>query len=235
VTPRNSPGYFITFEGNDGCGKTTQIECLKETLEGYGLAGCTVFVREPGGTEFGSAMRWALLDKEYTQKVDVRAEALGFEAARAQLVNEVILPNLLAGNIVISDRFYDSTTVYQGYTQGVGCFVVDQLNRFATNNLVPNLTILLDIDPSISIGRKNKGHIFNGEDWNRLDELQLVFYGSTAQAYRMLHAFDTEGRWELINADGTLDEVRIKVEKLVLEKLAENGIMETTGTPERRG
>ncbi len=137
-----SRGRFITFEGVDGTGKTTQIELLKEKLEAADKK--VILLREPGTTAIGEAVRAILLDPA-NNNMAPEAELLLFEAARAQLVREVIEPTLAAGVWVISDRFMDSTEAYQGYGRGLDRAVIASLNRFAVGTVVPDLTILLTL------------------------------------------------------------------------------------------
>ena len=143
-------GVFITFEGVEGSGKSTQVARLAQRLA---LAGLNVrLVREPGGTQVGEAIRSVLLDPEHFG-LDPKAELLLYEASRAQLVAEVIEPALAAGEVVICDRFYDSTTAYQGYARGLGLAEIGELNRVATGGLAPDLTIVLDVEPRSALER----------------------------------------------------------------------------------
>lgn len=143
-------GVFITFEGGEGCGKSTQIRLLEQRLTQAGRR--VRSLREPGGTVMGEAIREILLNPEHTELDDI-AELLLYEAARAQLVAEVIEPAIAAGEIVLCDRFFDSTTAYQGYARGLALDTVTSLNRAATGGLVPDRTILLDILPLVGINR----------------------------------------------------------------------------------
>ncbi len=133
-------GAFITFEGADGCGKSTQINYVARLLERHG---CRVLrLREPGGTAVGEVLRGVVLDPAHTRMSD-RAELLIYEAARAQIVDEVIEPALRRGDVVLCDRFFDSTVAYQAYGRGLDRAFVDAANRFAADGIVPDLTILL--------------------------------------------------------------------------------------------
>ena len=136
-------GYFITFEGPDGAGKSTQIEYLKEYLEDRGLE--YLFTREPGGTRISEKIRDMLLDKENCD-LTARTEALLYAASRAQLVEDVIQPALNEGKIVVSDRYIDSSIAYQGFGRDLG-EKVTEINKFAVNDLEPDLTFLLMISP----------------------------------------------------------------------------------------
>lgn len=147
-------GLFITFEGTDGSGKTTQAARLAAHLqkEGYEV----VQVHEPGGTEAGERVRALLLDRGL-DGMDPMAELLLYEAARAQLVREVVVPALEEGKVVVCDRFSDSSVAYQGYGRKLGPDIVEQLNAAATGGLSPDRTILLDMDPEISMQRAAAG------------------------------------------------------------------------------
>lgn len=138
-----SKGIFITFEGIDGSGKTTQIKLLNKFLKEKGFD--TVLTREPGGTALGDSIRKLLLDPENSGPV-ARAEALLFEAARAELTEKVIVPALDKGKIVICDRFFDSTLAYQGFARGLGIDSLLDLSLWATSDLAPDITFLLSLD-----------------------------------------------------------------------------------------
>ena len=154
--------YFITFEGPEGGGKTTQIQLLQQRLAAAGYP--VVATREPGGTAIGNAIRSVLLDSANTG-MGARTEALLFNAARAQLVDEVIKPALQAGQIVLCDRYADSTVAYQGYGRKLNQSALRELIAFATESLQPDLTIFLNIDPVFGLARKRA---LTGEDGNRL-------------------------------------------------------------------
>ena len=147
---RTHAGTFITFEGVEGSGKSTQLGLLAKRLE---LADVRIrCLREPGGTSVGEAIRRILLDPEHLG-LDARAELLLYEASRAQLVAEVIEPALQAGDVVLCDRFFDSTTAYQGYARGLPLEEVARLNEAATGVLTPDLTIVIDVDPALVLER----------------------------------------------------------------------------------
>ncbi|MGN0034147.1 MAG: dTMP kinase [Coriobacteriales bacterium] len=148
-------GAFITFDGGEGAGKTTQIAALSRLLSDAGRP-VRVF-REPGGTDVGERIRAILLDPSCS-RLDARAELLLYEAARAQLVSERILPALDEGCVVICDRFSDSTVAYQGYGRGLDLDVIGDVDGFATRGLVPDRTLLLEIDPTLGLSRAVSGH-----------------------------------------------------------------------------
>ncbi|MCK5422383.1 MAG: dTMP kinase, partial [Deltaproteobacteria bacterium] len=144
---------FITFEGIEGCGKTTQISLLKEYLEQKGYS--VVATREPGGTQIGDSMRTILLDSRNTH-IDIKTELLLYEASRAQHIKDVVRPALDKGSIVLCDRFTDATLAYQGYAQRINKDLIERLNQFATDNITPDFTILIDCPVEIGLKRAKK-------------------------------------------------------------------------------
>lgn len=194
-------GIFITFEGGEGSGKSTQIRLLARTLEAHGMT--VRILREPGGTAPGEAVRRILLDPQHVG-LDARAELLLYEAARAQLVAEIIEPALEAGEVVLCDRFFDSTTAYQGYGRGLPVEQIVALNMMATGGLVPDRTLLLDVDPGVGVGRATTG----GAD--RLEGESAAFHESVREGFRALAAQEPE-RVRLIDADGSVEAVAEKV------------------------
>jgi dTMP kinase len=188
-------GLFVTFEGIDRSGKTTQARMLVDALGDQALA-----VREPGGTEAGERLRELLKDSQLT--LGAEAEALLFAAARAELVAQVIRPALEAGRVVVSDRFLDSSLAYQGVARGLGVEEVKQINRFATQGVTPDLTFLLEIDPASAAERAGQLDRFEDEG----DSLQKAVY----EAYKELAAEDP-GRWRTIDADRPSTEVHADV------------------------
>jgi dTMP kinase len=192
-------GEFIAFEGVEGAGKGTQIELAKRYLVSKGLE--VVVTREPGGTGFGDRLRDAVLDPT-TGKVDPRAEALVFAAARAQLVTTVIRPALEEGKIVLCDRFVDSSLAYQGVGRGLGEPDVLTLNAWATQALFPDLVILLNLDPEEGLSRSRGSDRFEVED--------LAFHARVADAYLRI-ADEHPERFRVIDASGTPQEVHLRV------------------------
>jgi len=163
-----SPGVFITFEGGEGSGKSTQLNRLGMMLQ---TAGRKVrLLREPGGTHLGEEVRSLLLDPA-SSGMDSRAELLLYEAARAQLVAEVIEPALAAGEIVMCDRFYDSTTAYQGYGRGIALDEIAALNRAASAGLRPDRTLVFDVDPMLGLARATAA-----QEADRLESESLAFH-----------------------------------------------------------
>src|SRR5262249_45698290 len=183
---------FITFEGPDGSGKTTQIHLLADHLteRGYNV----LHLREPGGTAIGDQIRHILHDMK-NQAMDARAELLLYSASRAQLVAQTIRPHLAAGGIAICDRFADSTMAYQGYGRGLDLDQLRQITLFATGGLTPDLTLYLDIDPEIGLARRHA----EGEQWNRMDALEIEFHHRVRNGYMRLIAAEP-GRWIKIDA-----------------------------------
>ena len=203
---------FVTFEGSDGSGKTTQIHLLTQHLR---TAGHTVLTtREPGGTRIGDGIRQLLLDLAHTE-MNARAETLLFNAARAQIVAEVIRPALAAANIVLCDRFADSTLAYQGYGHRQDIAELARLIEYATGGLRPDLTIYLDLPPEEGI-RRNRGRA--GGDWNRLDAQELSFYQRVANGYRQLIAQQPQ-RWTVIDASRSRDQIHLDIVRVLQQKL----------------
>lgn len=192
---------FITFEGPEGSGKTTQIGLLASALEAQGQQ--VLATREPGGTRIGNAVRAILLDSAHTE-MSPRAEALLFNAARAQLVDEVIGPALSKNIVVLCDRYADSTLAYQGYGHGQPIRPLADLGRYATRELTPDLTIYLDIDPEAGLLRKQNGA---SDEWNRMEEHALTFHRSVRDGYLQL-AEAEPGRWLIIDAAGGVENVQ---------------------------
>lgn len=182
---------FITFEGPEGSGKSTQIGLLATALASKRRV---VVTREPGGTRIGNAIRGVLLDPNHTE-MSPRAETLLFNAARAQIVDEVIRPALARGDVVLCDRFADSTLAYQGFGHGQPLEALRLLGAYATAGLTPDLTIYLDIDVEAGLARKRAGA---PDEWNRMEEKALVFHQEVRRGYLALAA--ESSRWLVIDA-----------------------------------
>jgi dTMP kinase len=203
---------FITLEGSEGAGKSTQIADLADYLRGQGYS--VLLTREPGGTPIGEQIR-AVLWNSSNADMSKRAEILLFQAARAQLVERVIRPALERGEIVLCDRYADSTLAYQGY--GYHLFELDTLKeliRFATGGLQPDLTLLLDLDVEVGLGRRAKG----GES-NRLDQLEMEIYQRVREGYLEM-AQEDPGRWVLVDASKPPEQVQQELRKLVQSRLS---------------
>jgi dTMP kinase len=199
-------GRFITFEGIDGCGKTTQLRMLERTLTSRG--GSYVSTREPGGTALGTTIRAALLNVS-RRTVEPLAELLLYAADRAQHVREVVLPALEAGRVVLSDRYADATTAYQGYGRGFDLRLVEELNHLATSGLKPDLTLLFDLDVATGLARVHRRSDFAPpeEPADRLDLEPLAFHERVRRGYLELAAREPQ-RFRVIPASGSIDTVR---------------------------
>ena len=200
-------GLFVSFEGIDRSGKTTQARMLSEALGDRALT-----VREPGGTPVGERIRDVL--KDPSLEVGARTEALLFSAARAELVGDVIRPALDAGRVVVSDRFVDSSLAYQGRARGLGVEWVAQLNTWATGGLEPRLTLLLWIDPEQAAARGGRDDRFEAEG--------LELQRQVAAAYEQLSAAEP-GRWARVDADRGPEEVHADVMAAVAAALNASG------------
>ena len=188
TTKRN--GLFITFEGSDGCGKSTQMRLLAERLRAAGRQ--VVETAEPGGTRIGNQIRAILLDSK-NQELYPTAEMLLYFASRAQNMDELIFPALAADSIVLSDRFTDSTLAYQGAGRGLGRDVIMQLHDIAVRGRNPDLTICIDIDLETSLRRAHaRNRTTPGKDERRMDEQAKEFHERVRQAYRDLAAAEPE-------------------------------------------
>lgn len=191
-------GIFITMEGPDGSGKTTQIDLLKKYLEhrGYDI----VIAREPGGTTIGEAIREIILNPDY-KEMGHMTELLLYASARAQLVNQVIKPALAEEKAVICDRFVESSAVYQGIGRGLGVDTVYEVNNFALGDVKPKLTIFMDLDAEDGIKRKKKQ-----AELDRMEQEDLSFHKRVVEGYRQLAKLYPE-RIVPINATLPIDEI----------------------------
>lgn len=208
---------FISFEGTEGSGKSTQIKEIYAVLRDKAYKD-VLLTREPGGTDISNQIRTILLENLENKNMQARAELLLFCASRAQLVGEVIRPYLDEGGIVLCDRYADSTLAYQGYGHGLPVADLKQILQFATGGLYPDLTIYLDLPPEKGLERRRKGQLF-GEDWNRLDDMELAFHQRVYDGYQSIISED-ESRFIRIDADGTPAEVKDAILEKLLPKLA---------------
>ncbi len=195
-------GKFITFEGIDGCGKSTQIKIAEKYLNDLGYQ--TMIVREPGGTVVGEKIRTILLDKKNDSMVSM-TELLLYEAARAQIVEEKIIPALGSGVMVICDRFYDSTAAYQGYARGLGTDLVETLNDIAAKDAAPDITFLLDLTPEQALERRKA----RGEDEDRLEAMGTSFQAKVRDGYLLWAA--SHPRIRTIDASVSVDQIKDEV------------------------
>jgi len=203
---------FITLEGPEGSGKTSQMVPLAEFFHQRGYE--VLVTREPGGTSIGDQIRTVLMELDNTA-MHPRTEILLFLASRAQLVAQVIRPALEAGKVVLCDRYADSTLAYQGYGHGNDLQVLHQLLDFATGGLKPDLTLLLDIDVKDGIRRKQSG----GSEWNRLDANTLAFHQRVRQGYLSLVTNEPE-RWVIIDSSLPADDVQSALRQTIIQKFS---------------
>ncbi|MHB8777380.1 MAG: dTMP kinase [Anaerolineales bacterium] len=202
---------FITLEGSEGSGKTSHIPSLVEHLREKNYM---VFpTREPGGTAISEQIRDILHDLKNAE-MHPRTETLLYQAARAQIVEQVIKPRLANGEIVISDRYYDSTIAYQGYGHQQNLEEVRALVRYATGGLTPDLTILLDLDIEVGLKRKTQ----NGAEWNRMDTHEIEFYKRVRAGYLEM-AKQEPRRWVVVNSDQKWESVQEELRKVTMNKI----------------
>ena len=212
-----SRGRLISFEGLDGAGKTTQMRLLEQWLQARNIA----FIRtlEPGGTPLGSEIRRLVLNRPDLDIVPL-AESFLFQADRAQHFARLVIPALQEGKLVITDRCYDASIVYQGYARGVGVELVEQLSMLATQGIQPDLTILLDLDPSQVHSRTNTTSDQNGqrEERNRFDMEAEAFHRRVREGFQMLvHKYPA--RIKVVDASRTVEAIHEEIVGLVKEVL----------------
>ena len=203
---------FITFEGPDGSGKSTQLRMLASALREEGRE--IVTTREPGGTEIGDQIRAVIMNMK-NKAMDPRTELLLFNASRAQLVEELIRPSLAAGKVILCDRYADSTMAYQGYGHGLDKGELRRLLNFATGGLKPDLTLLFDISAEAGLKRRLSNH----DEWNRMDDYALQFHERVRGGFLELAAADPE-RWVVIDADRDPGVIHAEVLDIVKRKLS---------------
>lgn len=206
-------GLFITFEGGEGCGKSSHIKTLAKYLERKGFKCLTT--REPGGPELSEKIRDLLLHEKSGYGMCPETEILLFEAARAQHVREFIKPNIEAGNVVISDRFADSTTAYQGVARALDMQDVSRLNKFAVGGCTPDLTVILDLPPEAGLAR---ARLRDSDNSDRMGSQPLAFYESVRQAFLDL-ARAEPSRFAVVDSSGSKEETFSKIAAAVEEKL----------------
>jgi dTMP kinase len=222
VPSQTQRGRFITFEGLDGCGKSTQLEKLAAVLRAQNLS--VVVTREPGGTPTGEKIRQLLLDTKTPSLAPLAELALMF-AARAQHITEVLEPGLAEGRIVLCDRFTDSTEAYQGGGRKLGSEAVLALHRILCGGMQPDLTILMDSDVAISVDRarrRNQTHAGKNNraksDENRFEQESRAFFGRVRNAYLAIAGREPE-RMVVVDARGTPDETHRRIVEVVRRKL----------------
>ncbi len=197
-------GRFITFEGPEGSGKSTQIRLLAEKLEQRGIG--VASTREPGGTAVGEAIRNILQHDAVDEQLCERSEVLLFTASRAQLMKRVILPSLERGEWVLCDRFIDSTMAYQGYARGMDIKTLDQINDFAVHGRKPDLTILLDLEVNRGFERLKHRYADGVDSADRFEREALDFHQRVRDGYHQLAILDAE-RFRIVNSDRPVDVV----------------------------
>ncbi len=202
-------GMFITFEGGEGCGKSTQVKRFAARLEASGRK--VLLTREPGGTRLSELVRSLLKDEREDPPCD-RAELLLFLAARAQLVNNVVLPALEAGTWVVSDRFSDSTFAYQGYGRGLPLDVLRMANDFACAGLRPDRTVLLDADPAVTLARMRSREAATATEADRIERAGAEFHSRLRRGFLEMAAAEPD-RISVVDASGTPEEVEGRIWK----------------------
>ena len=210
---------FITLEGIEGSGKTTQLEHIVDYLKGRGSE-CIV-TREPGGTRIGKKIRAILLDPD-SRELYPMAELLLYMADRSQHVNEVVIPHLASGKLVLCDRYYDATLVYQGYARGIDIEIIQRLHRWVLKDLKPDVTILLDLEPQIGLKRAWK-EIDRGARTGletRFEKETLRFHKKVRAGYLTLARNDPD-RFEVVDASQNERQVRERIMHILDEKIAQ--------------
>lgn len=206
ASPSSARGLFLAFEGGDGAGKSTQLRLLHQALARGGAP--VVITREPGGTDIGEKLRSLVLEHGHGQ-IDERTEALMYAAARAAHVNQFILPHLRSGTHVVTDRFVDSSLAYQGIGRGLGIEQVAAVNRFATDGLVPDLTILLDISAADGRSRRIAG-TGGVEESDRLESEPDAFHNRIRTAFADLAAKSPE-RYLVLDANQGIEQLQAQI------------------------
>lgn len=200
---------FITFEGPDGSGKTTQAKMLVEFLQARGEP--VIYTREPGGTEISEQIREVILSTR-NKSMRSETEVLLFSAARAQIVDQVIRPALAEGKIVVCDRYYDSTLAYQGYGLGLDLDALRAITKFATRGLVPDLTFYVDVPAEVGLARRHQG------ETNRLDQKDVDYHARVRNGYLELAKAEPH-RFVVIDGTGTIEQVQEEIRARMMEEL----------------
>lgn len=216
-------GLFITFEGLEGCGKTTQAKMLFDFLTKQKIP--SIHTKEPGGTTIGDKIRKILLDQK-NDGMDYKTEMLLFLASRAENVRLIILPALEEGKVVISDRFYDSTTVYQGYGRGIDLKIIKHLNNLVVGKTIPDLTFILDIDPNEGLRRSTSfGNLhemrFEKEFINKKIIEGKLFLERVRNGYYQL-SHKEKGRIKIIDANKNKEDIYNEIVEIVKRKIKDS-------------
>jgi dTMP kinase len=207
-----SKGLFITFEGTEGCGKSTQVELLARQLRSLGHR--VRVLREPGGTPIGEEIRHTLKHSQNNAAMTPEAELLLMNASRAQLVREIIRPALANGEIVVCDRFYDSTTAYQGYGRELDLSLVKSVIDFAVGDTRPDLTLLLQVPPEVSAERLRSRQSTLPFARDRIEEADQKFFARVAEGYQALAAAETN-RIRVVDSAGPVENVSAKIWEII--------------------
>lgn len=210
--PLPGAGVFITFEGTEGGGKSTQIERLRKRVEGLGRA--VRVLREPGGTPIGEEIRHTLKHSAHNHDMTPEAELLLMNASRAQLVRRVIQPALAAGEVVLCDRFFDSTIAYQGFGRGLDRTAVDAVIRFAIGSTVPHLTLLLAVPVEVSEERRRARAADAGAARDRFEEEDQAFFRRVEEGFQHQAAREP-GRIRVVQAGKSREEVELEIWQIV--------------------
>ncbi len=211
MTNNNKNGLLISFEGMEGAGKTTQCKILAEKLEALGKE--VIVIREPGGVPISEQIREVVLGAK-NKEMDTRTEVLLFQAARAQLYAEVVLPSLKEGKMILMDRTRDSSTVYQGMVRGVGEEWIEKLNDYSTANTTPDFTFLLDLPAELGMKRR--------EESGKLDRIEqegVELQKKVCKAYLDFAKRDEGKRWQLIDSQQSIEEISEQIWASVQDKL----------------
>ena len=218
---------FITFEGPDGSGKTTQLQVLHGYLARTGYP--VVLVREPGGTDIGDQIRAVLHDIRNVSMLP-NAEVLLYSASRAQLVGQIIHPALEAGSIVLCDRYAEATMAYQGYGHGLDLRLLQAITTFATGGLRPDLIVYLDIEIEEGLKRKRSSFQAGQGEWNRMDQKELDFHRRARAGYLQMAAAEPQ-RWFVLDATRSIASLQRSIRRRVKHLLAEKHVLVSNGSP----